>query len=69
MEFSGKVGNEPTNKMINFGGDPHQGSGYGYIRIAALVRRALAEVGTLPVLLANTKKIIQSGSSSLGLSR
>jgi len=28
MKFSGKLGNEPMNKLLNFGGDPDQGSGY-----------------------------------------
>ena len=42
-EISGKVGNGPVNKRLNFGGDR--------IRIATLVRRALAEVCTVPVLL------------------
>jgi len=27
MKFSGKVGNEPMNKLLNFGGDPDHGSG------------------------------------------
>jgi len=26
MKFSGKVGNEPVNKRLNFGGDPDDGS-------------------------------------------
>jgi len=48
MKFSGKVGNGPTNKWLNFGGDPVHGSEYGLrIRIATLVRRALAEVQSL----------------------
>ena len=38
MKFSGKVDNGPVNKRLNFGGD-------------ALVRRALTEVCTVPVLL------------------
>jgi len=29
MKFSGKVGNGPMNKLLNFGGDPDHGSGYG----------------------------------------
>jgi len=29
MKFSGKVGNGPMNKRLNFGVDPDQGSGYG----------------------------------------
>jgi len=29
MKFSGKVGNGPVNKCLNFGGDPDQGYGYG----------------------------------------
>ena len=45
MKFSGKVGNGPMNKRLNFGGDPDHGS------IATLVRRALAEVCTVRVLL------------------
>jgi len=43
MKFSGKVGSGPENKCLNFGGDPDP--------VAILVRRALAEVGTVPVLL------------------
>ena len=46
MKFSEKVGNGPTDKLLNFGGDPE-------IRIATLVRRALAEVCTVPVLLSS----------------
>jgi len=41
MNFPGKVGSGPVNKRLNFGGD----------RIATLVRRALAEVCTVSVLL------------------
>ena len=57
MKFSGKIGSGLVNKRLNFGGDPDDESGYGYgsgltrIRIATLVRRALAEVRTVPVLL------------------
>jgi len=29
MKFSGKVGNGPMNKWLNFGGDPNNESGYG----------------------------------------
>jgi len=29
IEISGKVGNGPMNKSLNFGGDLDQGSGYG----------------------------------------
>jgi len=39
MKFPVKVGNGPVNKRLNFGGDPDH-----RIRIATLVRRALAEV-------------------------
>jgi len=28
MKFLGKVGNEPVNKWLNFGGDPRYGSEY-----------------------------------------
>ena len=28
MKFSGKVGNGPMNKFLNFGGNPNQKSGY-----------------------------------------
>jgi len=31
MEFSGKVGNGPMNKGLNFGGDPDHGSGSGSV--------------------------------------
>jgi len=73
MKFSGKVGNGPVNKRLNFGGDPDQrldtgivfwirqyweirkmDNGRSFISIrqmAALVRRALAAVCTVPVLL------------------
>jgi len=47
MNFSGKLGNGQMNEWLNFGGDPDHGSGF---RIATLVRRALAEVCTVPVL-------------------
>jgi len=30
MKFSGKVGNGLMNKLLNFGGNPNQGSGYRY---------------------------------------
>ena len=46
MKFSGKVGNGPVNKRLNFGGDPiHE------FVFATLARRALAEVCTVLVLL------------------
>jgi len=68
MKFSRRVGDGPTNKLLNFGSDPvhHLDTGIVYrirhyweirkvvilIRqMAALVRRALAEVCTVPVLL------------------
>ena len=72
MKFSGKVGNGPTNKWLNFGGDPDRitvwirrlFSGFATIgryrkwltvilirQMAALVRRALAEECTVPVVL------------------
>ena len=52
MKFSEKVGNGPMNKWLNFDGDPDQRSGSGIrIRIEIPVRRALAEVCTVPVLL------------------
>jgi len=46
MKFSGKVGNGPVNKRLNFGNDPDHGfrSVWRY-----WVRRALAEVCTVPV--------------------
>jgi len=28
MKFSGKVGNGPLNKLLNFGGDRDRGSGF-----------------------------------------
>jgi len=46
VKFSGKGGNGPVNKWLNFGGDPDHGSRY----IATFVRRALAEVCSVPVL-------------------
>jgi len=71
MKFSGKVGNGPTNKRLNFVGDPDHRldtgivfrirhyweirkvvNGHSFILIrqmAAPVRRALAEVCTVPV--------------------
>jgi len=73
MKFSGKVGNGPVNKWLNFGGDPDHRLDTGLIsgfvtigrygkwltddsfilfrQMAALVRRALAEACTVPVLL------------------
>ena len=73
MKFSGKVGNGPVNKRLNFGGDPDQRLDTGIVfwirqyweirkmdngrsfilirQMAALVRRALAAVCTVPVLL------------------
>jgi len=75
MKFSGKVGNGPMNKRLNFGGDPDHrldtGLFSGFVtperygkwltdinlllilirQMAALVRRALAEVRTVLVLL------------------
>ena len=41
MKFSGKVGNGPANKWLNFGGDPVRDTG----------KTALAEVCIVPVLL------------------
>ena len=41
MKFSGKVGNGPMKKRLNFGGDP----------VGTPVRRGLAEACTVPVLL------------------
>jgi len=55
MKFSGKVGNGPMNKRLNFGGDPE-------IRIATLVRRALAQVCTIPVLLVASVVVINGTS-------
>jgi len=49
MKFSGKLGNGPLNKWLNFGGDHSRI--WIRIRIATVVRRALAEVCTVPVLL------------------
>jgi len=51
MEFLGKVGNGPTNKWLQFGGDPDHGSESGFISRHCMVRRALAEVCTVRVLL------------------
>jgi len=73
MKFSGKVGNGPVNKKLNFSDDPvhrlNTGivfrirhyweirkvvNGHSFIlihEIASLIRRALAEVRTVPVLL------------------
>ena len=45
MKFSGKVGNGPMNKWLNFGGDPDTDP-YGDSG-----KRALAELCTVPVLL------------------
>jgi len=71
MKFSGKVGNGPANKRLNFGGDPSHHmdtvtvfrirqsplrnviNGHSTLLIrqmAALVRCALADVCTVPVL-------------------
>jgi len=52
MKFSGKVGNGPTNKRLNFGGNAYHGSRIQIririgIRIATLVRRALARAYAL----------------------
>jgi len=47
MKFSVKVDNGPANKILNFDGDPDHESGSG----CGLIRRALAEVCTVPVLL------------------
>ena len=72
MKFSGKVCNGPTNKRLNFGGDPDHRldtfSGFVIIgrhekwltdinllliliQMAALARREMAEVCSVPVLL------------------
>jgi len=47
MRFSGKVGNGPRNKGLNFGGEPHPNRD-------TVIRRALAEVCTVTVLLVDT---------------
>jgi len=52
MNFLGNVGSGPMDKWLNFYGDPGHG-----IRIETLVRRALAEICTVPVLLANSSGI------------
>jgi len=49
VKFSGKVGNGPVNKRLNFGGDPDHGYGSGPYR--ETLGRALANVCTVPVLL------------------
>jgi len=63
MKFSQKVGNGPKNKWLNFGGDPftdpdtdrHQN-----------LRRALAEVCTVPVLLvSNFTNVFQRYQTSM----
>jgi len=46
MKFSGKIANGPMNKRLNFGGNPIRDR----IHIVTLVKRALAEVCTVPVL-------------------
>jgi len=48
MKFSEKVGNGPTNKWLNFGGDPFTDPDTARYQN---LRRALAEVCTVPVLL------------------
>jgi len=75
MNFSGKVGNGPMNKWLNFGGDPDHSLDTGIVfqichyweiwkvvkehsfilirQMAALLRRALEEVCTVPVFLVN----------------
>jgi len=52
MKFSGKVGKRLMKQNNDFRGDPDHGSGSRIrIRIATLVRRALAEVCTVLMLL------------------
>ena len=51
MKFSGKVGNWPVNKWLNFDGDIH---------IMTLVSRVLAEVCSVPVVLAITATLTLS---------
>jgi len=65
MKFSGKVGNWPMNRRLNFGSDPEHRLDTGIVlrichywetfilicQMAALVRGTLVEVCTVPVLL------------------
>jgi len=51
MKFSEKVGNGPVNKRLNFGGDPDTDPNPNPDPYRDMVRRALAEVCIVPVLL------------------
>jgi len=74
MNFLWKVGNGPVNKWLNFRGDPRitvwiHGLFSGFVTIgrygtdiATLVRPALAEVCTVPLLLVITGSKINSFS-------
>jgi len=54
MKFSGKVGNGPTNKRLNFGGDPDRDTGKtclgGGVHCSCSASSYVChEVGTLPL--------------------
>ena len=51
MKFSGNVGNEPNEQTVKLWWRSRTDSPDGGTDIATLVRRALAEVCTVPVLL------------------
>jgi len=52
MKFSGKVGNGPLNKRLNFGGDPDHGSGIAtVVRLGVGTHSLSASSCTVTVLL------------------
>jgi len=52
MKFSGKISSGPINNSLNLDGNAVQGCGYGSRSIyVTLVRRALVDAYTVPVLL------------------
>jgi len=74
MKLSGKIANGSLSKWLNFGGDPdhrldtgivsrvcHYWDGHSFIlvrQMATLVRRALAEVCTVPVLVVGVAVVV-----------
>ena len=67
MKFSVMVGNGPVNKTIKFWWRSRTDSPDGGTDIETLVRRALAAVCTIPVLLVTASNSVQSTKCTAGV--